>query len=634
MGRVLLLYLALILVPGAILAALAFRLAGRERLDALRALDERVETAAERLARQAESALGKALEKAKTRIESYESEGPSSLLEAVAYLTPEGELQYGATPQEPTTPSSASDPGELRYFRLSLAGGESYELAWRDPARALDAYAFYMARIRSPGLRSRLRYRIARAATTQGDRELAAAVLRDLLEDAGGCTEGGLPIDLLAGARLLGLGQDDEREIRSALRARLRETHRHLTTPFFKHFLRNLAIGDTDLARLVEERELLEASFVRCRETLLESGSALDGDGLLVTHETAGGAQALARAEVVWPPWDPGGQLEVQLSTHGPRGEESGGTSMRPLRLGASGPLLAFLRVRDPLYAEARNRVERLWRLGGALVIFTVAVTLLGGLALLRLVVRERRLAQLRARLVANVSHELKSPVTSIRMFSEMLAEDPLDESRTRRFGRLLRGESLRLSQLIENLLDFSRLGRRETELDLEPLDVAAVLHRVAEGFGYRAREKGVRFEVDLPDVADSQGRGGLEVVANSLAVERITLNLLDNALKYRKADAPRIRLTAGTAGNHVSVSVTDNGPGIPRGETERVFEEFYRLRYEDYAIRGSGLGLALARRLARKMGGDIRLESRLGAGSTFSLEIPVREYRHAEGES
>jgi signal transduction histidine kinase len=245
-------------------------------------------------------------------------------------------------------------------------------------------------------------------------------------------------------------------------------------------------------------------------------------------------------------------------------------------------------------------------------------MTLGGGAALLRYTARERHLAALRTRLLANVSHELKTPVTSIRMFSEMLAEDPLDEARTRRFGQLLRSESLRLSVLIESLLDFSKLRKKDESVHPEPVDLEALLGRVAEAFSFRAREAGVRFTIE--------NGAPLRFHSNAAAVERILQNLLDNALKYRRREDPWVALTAKKSGDRLLVSVSDNGIGIPRRDRERVFEEFYRVRYDDYGVQGSGLGLAIARRLARKLGGEVTLESREGAGSTFTFSIPFRE--------
>jgi signal transduction histidine kinase len=215
-------------------------------------------------------------------------------------------------------------------------------------------------------------------------------------------------------------------------------------------------------------------------------------------------------------------------------------------------------------------------------------------------------------------------------MFAEMLAQDPVSEEQVERFAGHLQAESTRLGHLVEELLDLSRLGRQEAELPREPVDVAPLLGRVAAGFAYRAREKEVAFRAaGLPD-GPANG-SSVVLVTNAAAVERIVENLLDNALKYRRREGPSITLTLERMGNRVRIAVADNGPGISRGDRERVFEEFYRVRYDDYGVKGSGLGLAIARRLARKLGGEVRLESREGEGSTFTLELPLEEV-HEQG--
>jgi len=232
---------------------------------------------------------------------------------------------------------------------------------------------------------------------------------------------------------------------------------------------------------------------------------------------------------------------------------------------------------------------------------------------------RAQRLARLREELLTNVTHELKTPVTSIRMFAEMLAEDPLDDERTRRFGKLMRGESLRLTGLIENILDFARLERAERELEREPVDVGEVVRRVAEAFRFRAEEKSIEFREYFADAA-----ADMASVTHAPSVERILLNLLDNALKYRRPEGAAIELLARRTGERLEISVVDNGPGIPLAEQERIFEPFYRLQYDDYAVRGAGLGLSIARRLARRLAGELRVTSRVGQGSTFVLELPA----------
>jgi len=217
--------------------------------------------------------------------------------------------------------------------------------------------------------------------------------------------------------------------------------------------------------------------------------------------------------------------------------------------------------VEDPHLSEKVRALERRRNVQRALVVLLVLGTLGGGVALVRYLFKERQLAHLRSKLLANVSHELKTPVTSIRMLTEMLADDPVNEAQSRRFVLLLGAESVRLSQLFENLLDFSRLGRKDEVLPVEPVELGALLSRISEAFSLRAEEKKVRFLAEgLP--------GETWIVTNSGAVERILLNLLDNALKYGLGADPEIRFSAmvSPAGDSekgsVCISVSDNGPG------------------------------------------------------------------------
>ena len=143
----------------------------------------------------------------------------------------------------------------------------------------------------------------------------------------------------------------------------------------------------------------------------------------------------------------------------------------------------------------------------------------------------------------------------------------------------------------------------------------------MAEGFAFKAAEKGVSFLKQGIDSA-REAADPIVIIANAAALERILLNLLDNALKYRKQEKPEILLAVEARGGDALVTVADNGIGVPRADRERVFEEFYRVQYENYGVKGSGLGLAISRRLARKLGGDITLESREGLGSRFVLRL------------
>lgn len=618
----LLAYLGLILGPAAMLAYFAFQLTGRERVEAEQGVRARLEAEAEALGRRMEAALAEAAARAEPWLAvSAEAAELRGAMGVVGYLTRDG-LSYEIPLNEET--GTASDEKEAALFDLAVRGGRSFELELNDPHRAQDAYAFYLPRIRDPVLRARLRFLSGRAALAAGRARLGRAVLAELFAEVpAGRTEEGLPIDLLAGAVLL---SKQEAVTPRAFLHRLEAHMRSLTTPRLEYFLSLLA-GDPDLEpeRLRLEREAglrkaLEAAVDRNPEIRNDSDAVLDEAGLLLARGGGASLRLVRLEHVVWPSLEIEGYEAALVPGLAYLGEGSG--TDRALRLirvrtGNSRPVVAALRLKDLHHAERLQSVRRRQSTRIALVILLAGVTLAGGVALVLAFTRERRLARLRNQLLANVTHELRTPITSMRMFAEMLARDPLDEARTRRFGRLLRGESLRLSQLVENVLDFSRMGRVEQEMDREPVDMAAVLRRVAEAFAFRAEDRGADFQVEIPE-------GDLEAFTHAPSVERIVLNLLDNALKYGRSEGAEIRLRAEDAAGRLRVLVQDNGPGIPAKERERVFEPFYRVRYDDPSVRGSGLGLSIARRLARALGGDLVLESREGRGATFILELPV----------
>jgi signal transduction histidine kinase len=297
-----------------------------------------------------------------------------------------------------------------------------------------------------------------------------------------------------------------------------------------------------------------------------------------------------------------------------------------PLLAVSFGPTLPAWRV--AFYgtpgAAPRDAVRR------QIMLFTVAFGLLlaviaaGGVATYRLVRQETEMARLRADFVANVSHDLKTPLSLIRMFGETLEMGRVaDEARRREYYGVITRESERLSRLIDNVLDFSRIesGRRR----YEPLLTAVepLVRETLEAFAYPLREQGfdvaVRVAPDLPEV-----RLDAEAVSQALG------NLVDNAIKY---SGPRkvLRVEASVRDGHLALAVEDEGMGIPREEHERIFEKFYRVgRSDTQGRRGSGVGLALVRHVAEAHGGRVTVESRPEAGSRFTLWLPLAVPRGA----
>jgi signal transduction histidine kinase len=231
---------------------------------------------------------------------------------------------------------------------------------------------------------------------------------------------------------------------------------------------------------------------------------------------------------------------------------------------------------------------------------------------------RQLALARQKTDFVSNVSHELKTPLTSIRLFSEMLAEGRVeDEARRRQFLGIITAETARLTRLINNVLDFARHERGERQYQFAPCDLAALARRTVES--YRPHLESIGFRLDLECPA-----GPMPVRADADALAQVLLNLLSNAEKYsgeRRDVTVRVALDNDAA----RVEVLDHGPGVPRGCEEKIFEEFFRAHDSlSSGIPGSGLGLALARRLARAHGGDVSYAPRPKGGSCFALAVPL----------
>ncbi len=630
MTRAFIVYLLLILVPGGVLGVLAFRLVEQERRETLRHYRARLDEEADTFQKRIETALRVAALRARARVvralaPADESQREQRHVDAVGFDTRGGEIRYTRMPPPDAT---ASGTEELRFYALSVRGGESYEFQRNDPNQAIDAYAFYLPRVQSPVLRARLQLRIARAAAAAGDRPLATAVLRSLFEHAGTARmDNGLPIDMLAGARLVWLSDGADADLAEAVRVRLRQRHRSVSTPLLAHLVRQHAPNDESLRQLLVGRRALEASVARHTEILGSATAVLDDSHLLFAKPVLGpdapGVRAIVRESVGLPSLTVG-DFEAQLKPGDNPDATDRAVASRAVRLARAGAALATLHVRDRQMAAKIARLDRHRTINHALVVTLLVVTIGGAIVLVYSSLRAQHLARVRARLLANVTHELKTPLTSIRIFSEMLAEDPLDASRTRQYGRFLHTEVLRLSHLIEGVLGLSWRGQAEEPAPVEPVDLAAVLRRVADGFAYRAEEAETAFDVAIPK-SDGDGQAdGLVAVTNAECVQRIVLNLLDNALKYGRGQDARVRLSIDRHDRCVRIAVSDNGPGIPRTEREQVFKEFHRLRYDDYGVPGSGLGLTIARHLARRLGGELHLDSREGAGTTFTLELPA----------
>jgi signal transduction histidine kinase len=239
------------------------------------------------------------------------------------------------------------------------------------------------------------------------------------------------------------------------------------------------------------------------------------------------------------------------------------------------------------------------------------------GTALLQLR-RESQLTRLRSDFISGVSHELRTPLAQIRMFSETLTLGRVrsDEERRRSLA-IIDQEARRLTHLVENLLHFSRSERQTSHITPEPTALAPLVQEVIDGFGPIAAARGATLAASVPE--------DLVVPADPGAVRQMLLNLLDNAVKYGPA-GQEVRIGATRENGVARLWVSDRGPGIPRGDRERVWERFWRLeRDRDSAVAGSGIGLAVVRELASLHHGRAWIDDTDAAvGTRVVIELPA----------
>jgi signal transduction histidine kinase len=258
-----------------------------------------------------------------------------------------------------------------------------------------------------------------------------------------------------------------------------------------------------------------------------------------------------------------------------------------------------------------------LW-VSGLLVAIFVAAILAGGSLLLWQARRSEAEAAQKTSFVANVSHEFKTPLTTIRLFAELLEQGRVrDAAQGGEYLRTIGRETQRLARLVNNALDFSRLEQGRKKYARERLDLTAELSRLLDTHAPRLAEAGMTLRRELPAEA-------LPVLGDRDAFEQIVLNLLDNAAKYAAAGREvTVGLTA-RGGGGAAVRVADRGPGVPPEHRERIFEKFHRVDDTLTAEKtGAGLGLSIARQLARGLGGSLRYAPRPGGGAEFVLELP-----------
>lgn len=277
--------------------------------------------------------------------------------------------------------------------------------------------------------------------------------------------------------------------------------------------------------------------------------------------------------------------------------------------------LVLAIKYRGTTIAEISRKILRY----NYTVLAALCLLMIGGIWLTyRNVSREMNLARLKSDFVANVSHELRTPLALIRLYAETLELGRLTaKEKYQEYFRIIREESERLTALINNILDFSRIEAGRKEYEFKETNLADLVRSTLDSYRFQIEQNGFAFEenisADIPPV-----------IVDREAIARSLLNLVNNALKYSK-DQKYIGVSLYRANSRVNLEVQDRGIGIPPNEQEKIFEKFYRCGDPlVHNIKGSGLGLSLVRHIARAHGGDVLVESTPEKGSKFTIALPL----------
>ena len=229
------------------------------------------------------------------------------------------------------------------------------------------------------------------------------------------------------------------------------------------------------------------------------------------------------------------------------------------------------------------------------------------------------KLENMRKEFVANVSHELKTPITSIQGFIETLKmTDNLDEDTKNRFLTIIENEATRLTRLIDDILLLSTIENK-TKKKVEKVDLFEVFEEVHEVINYIAKKKNIKVKYDFENK-------DIDLWEYSGYIRQILLNIISNAIKYTGENG-EVSIKQYIKSEKVFIEVKDNGIGIPEEDIERIFERFYRVdKARSRSVGGTGLGLAITKHMIKALNGNIKVESELGVGSKFIIELPFNQ--------
>src|SRR6202011_2728757 len=295
-------------------------------------------------------------------------------------------------------------------------------------------------------------------------------------------------------------------------------------------------------------------------------------------------------------------------------GWDSGAPEVERNLEGAFPGLTLAIKLRGTTLAAIGERFAHI----SFLTLAALSLVLAGGIVLTyRSVTKEMALARLKSDFVSNVSHELRTPLSLIRLYAETLELGRLTSpEKYQEYYSIIRKESERLTALINNILDFSRIEAGRNVYDFRETDLGELVHNTLDSYRYQIEQNGFHFEEKIDEVPSL--RVDREAMAPSL------LNLVNNALKY-SADRKFIGVNLYRDNGSVKLEVVDQGIGIPHQEQQKIFEKVYRVGDPlVHNTKGSGLGLSLVRHIVQAHGGEVAVDSTPGQGSKFTIALPL----------
>lgn len=614
--RIFLLVLA-ILIPAAVLITLAVRVVRQEtELGERRAAEERRD-ALDQLRRELSARLQAIKLQEVNRL--IGETGPAIPPDSpIVFVTPFGEDRM-VLPWEKKQASPAPGPEFTRY----QLEGESFEFRANDAAHAIAPYTEARNAARNPMQKCEAMLWLGRAFSKAGMMKDAADTYQAMMERCETVSDDdGILLGLYASERLISAGQDLAAAGEYVIR---RVNATHWRPPNEAYLLRSLlnAISNDNK----KQASLKLSAEIHDMEQLM--ALANEGQDRLGRLK---GAFRSAPGDLSWigygdDPW----LLTVLSPTPFAAPVVMAVSSARVVPAGAT--LRADPTAGGTPLGEGFIDVQVLWPDGrftpprgvpgvlyAAVLILTLGATLLAAYLLLRDVNREVQMAEMRSHFVASVSHELKTPLTAIRMFAETLVMGRAGgEQATSEYLRTIVNESERLSRLVDNVLDFSRIEQGNKVYRMQSTCLADVVRSAARTMQYPLSQLGFTLTVSIDESIPA-------LLANADALEQAILNLLANAMKY-SGNARQIEMRLGRRGEEAFIDIVDHGLGISREDQSRIFEKFYRVRsIETDRIAGTGLGLTLALHIVEAHKGQVRVSSEVGHGSTFSVRIPLQE--------